>query len=67
MLNEKGEYFTRHDFNGKAFFLPAKEDGTPPVTAFCRGEWEITNKKKYLERYGSGFVTLELKEHEEPI
>lgn len=67
MINEKGEYYVGHDFNGKASFLPAKQDGNIPVTTYIRGEWEITNKKKYLEKWGSGFKTLELKEYEEPI
>lgn len=67
MINEKGEYFTRNDFNGKAFFLPAKKEGNIPVITYIRGEFEITRKKKYLENHGSGFKTLELKEYEKPI
>lgn len=62
LINEKGEYFIKNDFHAKAYFLPAKEDGKPPVTAYCRGEYEIGRKKKYLEDWGSGFKTLELKE-----
>lgn len=67
LINEKGEYFIRNEFNAKAYFLSAKQNDTPPVTAFCRGEWEINKKKKYLEERGSGFTTLELKEYEKPI
>ena len=67
IVNERLEYFTRNDFNGKAFFLPAKEDGTAPVIAYVRGEWEAHNKMRYLEVYGSGFKALELKPVEDEI
>jgi len=67
ILNEKGEYFVRNDFNGKAYFLAPYVDGSIPITCFLNGLWHAEKKIFYLKNYGSGFKTLELKEYEKPI
>lgn len=53
IVDEKGDYFLSNDFNGKANFIPANADGTPPCTAFCMPKWTCEKKVSYLIKYTS--------------
>lgn len=53
IVDEKGRFFCSNDFNGKASFLDADENGNPPCTAYSKYKDEAERKIDYLMNHTS--------------